>query len=256
MMIIWRLFCSLGLLAVPLLFGGCPSSSSSPEGTTARLLPFEDCATLSDYFSQMSEQQQTLMAWDTIRVDSIAGAPMTPAMEIASDLADAGTTPVDYTGTNLQESGVDEADFSTFDGETLALVQDGNLLLFDTWPAEESHELSRVSLEGSPFALFVAGDDLLVLSHISDLTALSANSFAPQGWGVLKVSLFDISVRTAPGMRRELYLEGSYVDARLVSGRLHLLLTAGMSPLLGISVSGLPEVAVDPLAQASAAGAT
>ncbi|MDT8421711.1 MAG: beta-propeller domain-containing protein [Desulfuromonadales bacterium] len=224
----WRHCCRwLLLFGLSLLLTACSNSGKTElpdDGQPSRLVSFVDCEQLQSYFAQSAELRSTLEA----QFDSTPA----PAADIgldggaAADVFQAETAR-EYTGTNVQEAGVDEADFSKTDGDYLYLVTGGNFMIFDVWPAEEMVELSRVEMEGNPFALFVEQDKALVLSHVWDYSALE-DQFAPQSWQMVKLSLFDLTDRSAPELLREIYLEGNYVDARMVEGRLHLVVSSGV----------------------------
>jgi len=220
----WTLLAVLALLAAACsdCGNGTPDPQPQPQ---AGLLRFSDCSDLSGYLKQTRDAEAGLfgsfdMAWET------ANEVMTPEADSGASAADDGAER-EYTSTNVQEAGVDEADFVKSDGDFLYLVTGGHLLIFDAWPAGQTGELARRELEGDPFALFVEGDVAAVLSRVWDLEGLDAG-FVPQSWEVVKLSLFDLSDRSAPTLLRESYLEGSYADARLVEGRLHLVLTTGV----------------------------
>ena len=220
-------FCCRWLLLVglTLLLVACSNRGETdlPEdGQPSRLVSFADCEQLQSYLTESATLKSTLET-------QFSSAP---AADMGLDGGAAEALQVDaareYTGTNVQEAGVDEADFSKTDGDYLYLVTGGNFLVFDVWPAEEMIELSRVAMEGNPFSLFVEQDKALVLSHVWDFSPLDEALFAPQNWQMVKLSLFDLTDRSAPKLLRESYLEGGYVDARMVDGRLHLVVSSGV----------------------------
>ncbi|PLX94864.1 MAG: hypothetical protein C0619_01890, partial [Desulfuromonas sp.] len=158
-------FCCRWLLLVglTLLLVACSNRGETdlPEdGQPSRLVSFADCEQLQSYLTESATLKSTLET-------QFSSAP---AADMGLDGGAAEALQVDaareYTGTNVQEAGVDEADFSKTDGDYLYLVTGGNFLVFDVWPAEEMIELSRVAMEGNPFSLFVEQDKALVLSHV------------------------------------------------------------------------------------------
>ncbi len=151
-------------------------------------------------------------------------------------------------GTNNQEAGVDEPDFVKNDTDQILVLSGQYLVAIDAVPADQMHELSRTSIEGSPFAMVREGNRVAVLSW-----AQPPDSIARDGGGgsydgppvdvasddcidcgsywtpTTKVTVLGLSDATAPVLERELYVEGSYVGARLIDGRLHLV-TATYTP--------------------------
>ncbi|MCU7816603.1 MAG: beta-propeller domain-containing protein [Candidatus Thiodiazotropha sp. (ex Rostrolucina anterorostrata)] len=71
------------------------------------------------------------------------------------------------TGTNNQVAGVEEADFVKTNGEYTYLLSGGYFMILQTWPADQSQELSRTEIDGTPRALFFHEDVVWVVSDLS-----------------------------------------------------------------------------------------
>ena len=78
--------------------------------------------------------------------------------------------------TNNQVAGVDEADFVKNDNKYLYVVANGALRILQAWPANEAHQVAKVTLEGKPRKLFVEGDRALVYLSVPP-TSKSGDSF-------------------------------------------------------------------------------
>jgi inhibitor of cysteine peptidase len=68
----------------------------------------------------------------------------------------------DYSKTNIQVEGVDEADIVKSDGEYIYIVSGGNITIVKAYPPEEASVLSKISLTGGIAGIFVNGDKLAV----------------------------------------------------------------------------------------------
>jgi len=68
----------------------------------------------------------------------------------------------DYSKTNIQVEGVDEADIVKTDGEYIYIVSGGNVTIVKVYPPEEARVLSKISLTGSIAGIFINGDKLAV----------------------------------------------------------------------------------------------
>ncbi len=66
----------------------------------------------------------------------------------------------DYSATNIQVRGVDEADFVKNDGKYIYLLADGALLIIDAYPAEPARIVSTTPISGAPAEIFLKGDRL------------------------------------------------------------------------------------------------
>jgi hypothetical protein len=134
--------------------------------------------------------------------------------------------PSGFTGTNNQEAEVDEADIVKTDGEYLYVLRASTLLIVDAWPAEQAKTLASVKVEGYPQQMFVQDDLAAVFSTVSVWEpgvaarfGLEESSGDTPVWStrdLTKITLFDISDRSAPKVVRETYAQGYYVNARLV----------------------------------------
>jgi inhibitor of cysteine peptidase len=68
----------------------------------------------------------------------------------------------DYSKTNIQVEGVDEADIVKTDGEYIYIVSGGNLTIVKAYPPEEARVVSKISLTGDIAGIFINGDKLAV----------------------------------------------------------------------------------------------
>jgi len=145
----------------------------------------------------------------------------------------------EFSGTNNQEEGVDEADFLKTDGYHIYMLN-GNLLVIMGVP--EFGELtleSNLSIQGYPMQMMLEGDRLVIASSVyywslpqdDPLRELMSEEVTVSYPGeekysytytrvqnLVKYTVVDISDRTAPEVERELYIEGNYHTARLVDG--------------------------------------
>ena len=179
--------------------------------------------------------------WIEDDVAMMDGAPEMAADESAgsSDSDGGGSREGEYSGTNNQEEGVDEADFLKTDGYHIYMLN-GNLLVIMGVP--EFGELtleSNMSVQGYPMQMMLDGDRIVIASSISywnlptddPLRELMSEEVTVSYPGeeeysytytrvqnLVKYTVVDISDRTAPEVERELYIEGNYHTARLVDG--------------------------------------
>jgi len=143
-----------------------------------------------------------------------------PAAEMAMDKAADG--PTSFTGTNVQEVAVDEADLVKTDGKFIYAANDGKVLILESWPPEETGMVARVSLPDAarPTALYLHGDTLLVLSSVR---LQFSDAGATQG---TRITYIDVKDRTRPAIERHVDLEGALVQSRLIGSDLYLVSNA------------------------------
>jgi uncharacterized secreted protein with C-terminal beta-propeller domain len=144
--------------------------------------------------------------------------------------------PIDYSHTNIQEQGVDEADQVKTDGLNLYLLNDNKLVIIDAAPAAQSHAISTTAIEGQTLGLYLDGKFVTVLSRLED-----ASEACPgyrdhvdlrdgQGCAVadstaqVKVTVLDVGNPAAPKVVEATRLDGYLSTSREIGGRLYLVI--------------------------------
>lgn len=158
------------------------------------------------------------------------------------DVLTTETAAQDYSTTNVQEAGVDEADIIKTDGQHIYLIVDGEVRIID--PRLDSFEvISDPATEGAAFDLYLIGDRLTVLSWVQvdpvfpaaeraiplDAGAQISADFAPDSiirWQPpkLAITVLDVSDPGEPVEVERTVLDGSLVSSRAVGDRVILVL--------------------------------
>ena len=179
------------------------------------------------------------------------GAPACAPAALAAVATETAAAPrrkqgVDYSGTNVQEEGVDEPDLVKTDGNTLFAVANGKLRAVDVAGAKP-RLLDSLALEPSlSHELLLHGDRLLVLSRggywIEPLPAIAAR-IAPYQPAKSVLAEVDVSDPARLRLVRTLTLDGSYVAARLVGSVARIVAAAQMPAALPFKqpTDGSPE---------------
>ena len=87
-------------------------------------------------------------------------APQPESPKAPTDSQTSGES--DYSKTNIQVEGVDEADIVKTDGEYIYIVSGNNLTIVKAYPPEEARVISKLTFEGSIMGIFINGDRLAV----------------------------------------------------------------------------------------------
>ena len=145
----------------------------------------------------------------------------------------------DFSVTNNQEAGVDEADLVKTDGEHLFVLDAIGLQVFAVPEPGELIPVSSLHLTGQPSAMLLGRDRAIVFSLVSanDLShdhplrsrLLDEHSGACEwvtedgAWispnqipSATKLTILDVSDRTDPQLQREIYMQGDYQTARRI----------------------------------------
>ncbi|RJV00162.1 MAG: hypothetical protein DWC10_00500 [Candidatus Poseidoniales archaeon] len=145
----------------------------------------------------------------------------------------------DFSGTNNQEAGVDEADFVKTDGYHIYYLQGRHLHIFGVPEFGALEATYNTTLSGTPVAMMLDGDQLVVISTLNPWSIQSNHPVIDaMGWeesygswrtsSLTKFTVFDITNRSAPDVERELFIEGSYITAREVNGTVRTVTHAWM----------------------------
>ena len=207
-----------------------PTTRPRPQGfASANLEFFGDCDALLGYMQTEASQRVTswglgggvnyyggdegrvMMTEDTAATES-AGAPdMAPTPEGGGIQGD------DFSGTNVQEVGVDEGDIVETDGNFVYVANSDGLRIVSVGDAKV---VAEPELPEGAHQMLLDGDRLVVVT--SSWTG-SADTI---------VSLFDVGDPTDPTLLRRSHLEGGVVATRSVDGVARLVITTSFDQRL------------------------
>lgn len=199
---------------------GCDTPKDKPpidqETQSLGLKQFQDCSELRSYVGDvivktMLNYEYGYWGWDEMA---------TPDVSEDSGSNDS-SGPSDYTTTNVQEEGVDEVDMVKTDGQFIYVAQDRGVHIVDSWPVETAEKVATVELEGWARGLFLQEDKLVVFEQIYDSEVSSYGNST-------RITIIDISDRTAPQILRTIDLDGYMADGRMIEGNVYLVLNHWM----------------------------
>jgi uncharacterized secreted protein with C-terminal beta-propeller domain len=122
------------------------------------------------------------------------------ALSSGSKAAESGASS-DYSQTNIQVAGVDEADIVKSDGRYLYVISGKKLVILDAYPAEDAEILSKTDV-GNAIELYVNDDALVV--------------FVNDGYYNTSILQYDLKDRSDPALERNMSVEGRYFDSRMI----------------------------------------
>jgi hypothetical protein len=227
------------VLATP-LFIGCAVDDQGqahvgPETYQTSLLRYSSCNDLERdlknmYIAELETQFELIQDYrGGGHAETDASGP--PA---ASD--DARTEGEDFSGTNNQEDGVDEADFVKTDGYHVYVVNGNALHIFGVPEFGDLEPLSEFAVEGYPQQMLVHrdSDKVVVFSQIYPYMLPEDHPLREAVGDVLesgyywrvptisKATVIDVSDREQPALHREVFIEGTYQTARLIDSSVRM----------------------------------
>ena len=220
-----------------------PRQQNSPA-----LQAFDSCDDLQDRLRRSLKEEmrvQLLQSQDSWRYGPMAEDSMTGEAAPGSDGASNGgerTEGVDFSGTNNQEEGVDEADFVKTDGYYIYTLNGNRLEILSVPEFGELSYVGATEFEGFPTQMLIDDDKVVVFSQIytwdlpeghplRELVGEPENDYGWWYWSeaLSKITVVDVSDRAHPSIMRELYLEGYYQTARKVDSTVRMVSYAWMN---------------------------
>lgn len=225
----------LGVFIVVLVAGVFQvSGADNPDG---KLLEITTSEELEKYLENLTPQVRygtgtvlydlamPMMAMEESASQPVLSAAKTTASAPASNEGK-GVGATDYSTTNVQVAGVDEADFVKNDGKYIYIQSGDTLSIVDVFPPQTGKIVTEMPVEGSVSELFLSGDRLVVFSD-----TYGEHWYTPKGTVVpvpdysqsTHAVIYDISDRSHPREVRVIAAPGTYENARMIGDYVYFL---------------------------------
>jgi inhibitor of cysteine peptidase len=136
---------------------------------------------------------------------------------------------LDYSKTNIQVEGVDEADVVKTDGEYIYVISGQKVIIVKAYPAEEATVLSRITVNGTLKQLFINAYRLVVFYENGSYNETKTC-----------INIYDISDRANPSLRSEITVDGQYFSSRMIGDYVYVIIRKTASLVNGEVV--LPKI--------------
>jgi inhibitor of cysteine peptidase len=137
---------------------------------------------------------------------------ITPFQAMMED-SNSGASGVDYSGTNVQVEGVDEADIVKSDGVFLYIVSDNRIYIVRAFPYEQSELVSIIEMKQTVTGIFI-NDGKLVIFETGGAVFRLYESYARSS--STRISVYDITNPVEPILECDLTVDGFYYSARMI----------------------------------------
>jgi len=130
-----------------------------------------------------------------------------------------GPSAPDYSTTNIQVAGVDEADIVKTDGAYIYLASGNKTIIVKVHPPAQAQVMSEIELEGTVTGIFINGDRLVVFEEempYYDMPVVREPDIMPYISPTIAIKVYDVSDRENPQLQRELSSNGQYVSSRMI----------------------------------------
>jgi len=119
----------------------------------------------------------------------------------------------DYSKTNIQVEGVDEADIVKVDGEYIHVISGQKVIIVKAYPAEEASILSKITVNGTLKQLFINEERLVVFYESGSYNEAKTC-----------INIYDISDRAKPTIRSEIAVDGQYFSSRMIGDYVYVVI--------------------------------
>jgi inhibitor of cysteine peptidase len=214
----------IGCLVIAAIIGTALASEDAGEETWGDLQKFASKEELREFLKEHAQG-----GWnDGIYPQVPGGAGRESAVKAPAPAVTAAPTSSarDYSTTNVQVEGVDEADFVKNDGKYIYIISGGTLAIVEAFPAKTAKIVSETQVDGRPAALFLAGDRLVVFAVAEEqqmTTPEGSVTPVPVWRTVTHAYVYAVGNRAEPELVRDLTFTGDYYDARMVGDYVYTL---------------------------------
>ncbi len=174
-------------------------------------------------------------------------------MQALSSAAKAGestsSASQDYSKTNIQVEGVDEADIVKTDGKYIYTVSGNKVYIVDAYPANNAKLIQTLEFNGSVRNIFINKDKLVVFEDYYNYIAYSAKTGQAESLGRPYYStprsfikVYDMTNREDPQLERNISVDGNYYQSRMIGNYVYFVAN---TPIYNIDPMPLPVVIAD-----------
>ena len=130
-----------------------------------------------------------------------------------------------FSETNVQVAGVDEADIVKTDGKYIYISSENKFLIVNAYPADQMRILSNMSVEGRITGLFIGQDRLVLFEENSFFIkdppivggpAIGRGVMIPNWVNGFHIKVYDTAQKNSPKIVRDILMNGTYMNSRMI----------------------------------------
>lgn len=229
-------------IIVTILLLNFPIIAQGGQNDSASLAAVTSCPALLAELKQATIKEMEKRIDDNLQNVLRGGGCYGLDMPTGLNPAPPSNSATEYSETNVQVIGVDEADFVKNDGSYIYILANGKFRIIDSWPPEEAKEISAVNIEGTPKKLFVYEGKAFIYSSLERIKwndydgwpyyndwSYSSETECTYGYDCeftgdgrqLKITILDISQVKNPSLIREIRFSGAYLNARRIGNAVY-----------------------------------
>jgi inhibitor of cysteine peptidase len=236
-----------------------PNPNNNNNGQVSSMKTFPSYTALKD-FLKTSTGSSTLGTYDA-RFGISAQSPSAVPSQAESTLG--GTNTKDYSSTNIQVAGVDEADKIKTDGNYLYMIGNNTVYILDANPQNakvlfkipyENAYLEGIYLNENTNKLIVLGSQYVPYTYANGMEiqpSFAADLYPYWNSGTIFIHIFDVTDKSRPTLARNFTMSGNYVNSRMIEGYVYAIVNQNAylvneTPVLPMINSGTAMAEIAP----------
>ncbi|MEA3449680.1 MAG: beta-propeller domain-containing protein [Patescibacteria group bacterium] len=144
---------------------------------------------------------------------------------LANQVVQDSAGPDDFSKTNVQVEGVDEADIIKTDGKNIYALVKNDLYILKAYPAENAKVLSKISFKSRPNDLYINDNKLIIFGRDNQINTYDGYKRWKRRSQYTFFKIFDISDPQNPAQLRDLDFEGYYTNSRMIGDYVYFITT-------------------------------
>ncbi len=169
---------------------------------------FNSLVEIKDFIKENTAEDFGVYTKGTFGTTTLAGFSSGSTTSVAENGA------VDFSKTNVQVEGVDEADIVKNDGEYIYTVSGNNVIIVEAYPAEDAEILSEIEVGEGVNGIFL---------NDNKLTIFVSNS------NQVNTLIYDVSDKEYPILERNISTEGNYIGSRMIEDYVYIILSKNVN---------------------------
>lgn len=160
-------------------------------------------------------------------ITALDSATAAPASAEAEGAANSNKAKQEYSTTNVQVEGVDEADIVKTDGKYLYQVNNNRIVVAEIYPSDKMNIKNIIELEKEnvhPMELYLDDKHLVLIGTSNNaIPVYKSKQNTIYNNETVKLMAYDITDKSYIKKVREIELEGSYLSSRKIGSKLYLI---------------------------------
>jgi inhibitor of cysteine peptidase len=236
-----------------------PNPNNNNNGQVSYMKTFSSYTALKDFLKTSTESSPL----ETYDARFGMSAQSTSAVPSQAESSLGGTNTKDYSSTNIQVAGVDEADKIKTDGNYLYMIGNNNVYILDANPQNakvlfkipyENTYLSGIYLNENTNKLIVLGNQYVPYTYTNGIEiqpSFSTDLYPYWNSGTTFVHIYDVTDKSRPTLASNFTMTGNYVNSRMIDGYLYAIVNQNAylvneTPVLPMINSGTAMTEIAP----------